>query len=308
MRAQRSLLNLVVLAAFSLVLGCTPKQVKKTDTVPMPTPGPVGTTPTQPAPPPAPGPLHVGLVLGGAGVASFATVGLLKRLNQEGVKIDFIIATGWPALFALGQGYLKSVHDLEWFAMRLKPNEFFGSGLFDFSKDFSGHDKLASAVRQTFKSGDLRDSSVPVILTASPVNGGTVETYASGNWEAPLLKAMSVPGIYRPYEGWISSLNGVDVAEALKRRPSGIVAVDMYQDYLTFLTKHPLDGSAPLFRTLHGTQFRERLAAQMSMAPIRGKVTLGSNPNELERRREAILAGFKEGARLISEIRRTVGE
>ena len=80
-------------------------------------------------------------------LASFATVGLLKRFHQEGVKIDFIVATGWPALFALGEGFLKSVHDLEWFAMRLKANEFFGTGLFDFSKDFSAHDKLTSALR-----------------------------------------------------------------------------------------------------------------------------------------------------------------
>lgn len=321
MNALRKSRNLVGILAFLFVVGCASKTVKPTPKIPE-TPQtsnpqtPTPTQPTQPTAPPPPPPavsLRVGLVLGGAGVASFATVGLLKRFHQEGVKIEFIVATGWPALFALGEGFLKSVHDLEWFAMRLKPNEFFGTGLFDFSKDFSAHDKLSAALREAFKAGDLKDASVPLIFTASPLGRGGVDVFTSGNWEAPLLKAMSVPGIYRPYppgtnNAWVASLNGLDVKEALKRRETGIVAVDMYEDYLNFLTKHPLDNSGPLFRSLFASQLRENRDAQLALTPIRGKIVLNANPNELDRRREAILAGFREGTRLITELRRHVGE
>jgi hypothetical protein len=76
------------------------------------------------------------LVLGGAGVASFATVGLLKRLKNEGIKIEMIVASGWPAVFALGNGFMKSVHDLEWFAMRLQGHH--DGSLDGLSKRFPG--------------------------------------------------------------------------------------------------------------------------------------------------------------------------
>ncbi len=317
MRAHQNLRSLVVITLIFVLGACSPKAVKTGKPGPgeIPPPPPPVTSPLPPQTPTAsPAPLKIGLVLGGAGVASFATVGLLKRFHQEGVQIEFIIATGWPALFALGEGYFKSVHDLEWFAMRLKTSEFFGTGLFDFSKDFSSHDKLAAALREAFKPyNSLGDSKIPVILTASPVGQKEVEVFTSGEWEAPVLKAMSVPGIYRPYPpgtqgGWVSSINGVDVKEGLKRRTTGIVAVDMYEDYLKYLTKNPMDGSAAVFRSLFGSQFRENLQAQMALTPLRGKIVLNVNPSELDRRREAILAGFKEGARLITELRRTVGE
>ena len=74
------------------------------------------------------------LVLGGAGVASFATVGLLKRFYEEGIEVESIITTGWPTLFALANGFLKSVHDLEWFAMRLQEKDFYKASIFDPSK------------------------------------------------------------------------------------------------------------------------------------------------------------------------------
>ena len=141
---------------------------------------------------------HITLVLGGAGVASFATVGLLKRFFEEGVVVDYIVTTGWPTLFALGYGFLKSVHDLEWFAMRLNEKDFFKVGIFERS-DPNSQDKLSALIENTFKQRDLSESSIPIIISAANTEFGEPVLYEKGDWKEPFFKTMSVPGLYRPY-------------------------------------------------------------------------------------------------------------
>ncbi|MEZ4751791.1 MAG: hypothetical protein R3B54_14520 [Bdellovibrionota bacterium] len=141
----------------------------------------------------------VGLVVGGAGVASFATVGLLKKLKEEGIEVSYIISTGWPSIFAAGYGLMKSIHDLEWFAMRLKESDFYSDGLFDFKKGFSDHSRIASRIEKSFRINDLAQSRVPLYLTASNLESGKTDVYHSGSWSAPLMKAISLPGIFRPF-------------------------------------------------------------------------------------------------------------
>lgn len=254
---------------------------------------------------------RIGLVLGGAGVASFATVGLLKRLQQEDIRVDFIISTGWPTLFSLGYGFLKSVHDLEWFAMRLQEKDFYTAGIFDLSREYASHDKLSALIGNAFTQKDLSDSRLPVIISATNTEPGDPEIYEKGDWKTPLMKTMSVPGIYRPYpQGkdakWISSLQGIDVSEATKRNADIIVAVEMYDDYFAFLKQGTgkKDGSEQLFRQLYLTQLKNTIAREFKLAQVTGHIDLNKTPNDFTAKRMAILAGYKEGTRLAKEIRK----
>jgi len=313
-----------------LVIGLSGCAGKKTTQPPsLHLPPPATTLPTtKPAPPPDPTQnlppattvetppevtrkevKRVALVLGGAGVASFATVGILKRFQEEGIKVDLIVTTGWPTLFALGYGFMKSVHDVEWFATRLQEKDFYSVGIFDRNKDFASHDELSTLISNAFKQRDLADSRVPVVISAANTELGEPETFDRGEWKAPLLKTMSVPGIYRPYPengeaGWISSLSGLDVDEAFRRGAEVVVAVEMYDDYFKHVQSGRSTNSENLFRKLYLTQLRKDLAKQMKVASVTAKISLGSAPGDFAQKRKAIVAGYKEGVRLAREIRK----
>jgi predicted acylesterase/phospholipase RssA len=252
---------------------------------------------------------RVGLALGGAGVASFAVVGLLKRFQEEGIQIDYIVATGWPALFAVGYGFLRSVHDLEWFATRLQEKDFYAPGsLFEVSKDYASHERLSKLIENSFPQHDLAETRVPVLISTANSEPGESELYEKGDWKGPLLKTMSVPGIYRPYpenadaNQGTSSLHGVDVESAAKRGARFIVAVTMYDDYFNSL-KSQKGTSDAVFRRAYLSQIKSSIAKEEKLAHISGKITLGKSPGDFTAKRLAIQAGYKEAARIARELR-----
>ncbi len=307
--SQRVLLSFLILAVIS---ACASKPVAPTvetrpqypPTVETPTPPVNGPDPVQgPAPSDRP---HVALAIGGAGVASFATVGILKRLFEEGIAVDYIVTTGWPTLFALGYGFLKSVHDLEWFAMRLNEKDFFKSGIFDRS-DPNSQEKLSTLIENTFKQHDLSESSIPIFISAANTGGDNI-LYEKGDWKDPFFKTMSVPGIFRPYpkDGqaeWISSLQGIDVGRAVQKGAPVVVAVQMYEDYFESVRKGG-EANDRAFRQLYLNQLRKSLREEIQRANIVVDVQLNKSPSDFAARRHAILAGYKEGAKIARALRK----
>lgn len=264
----------------------------------------------QPAEPPKPivgGDQRIALVLGGAGVASFATVGLLKRLQEEKVKIEFIVTTGWPTLFALGRAFLPSLHEMEWFATRLSEKDFYKVALFDGERDFASHEKLGKLIEGTFRQRELQEGKVPVIISTANTDLGDPEIFDRGDWREPLLKTMSVPGLFRPYPAEadrqsISSLQGLDVEEALRRGATIVIAVEMYEDYLRTLGAGKKNADA-LFRRLYQGQLRKSLASQRKLAQIKASIVLSKAPNDFAAKRAAILAGYQEGDRIVRALK-----
>jgi len=260
---------------------------------------------TDPGPTPSERP-RVALALGGAGVASFATVGILKRLFEEGIGVDYIVTTGWPTLFALGYGFLKSVHDLEWFAMRLHEKDFFKSGMFDRS-DPNSQEKLSALIENTFKQHDLSEATTPVFISAANTGGDSV-LYEKGDWKEPFFKTMSVPGIFRPYpkDGpteWISSLQGIDVSQAVSKGAPVVVAVQMYDDYFDSVRKGG-EANDRAFRQLYLNQLKKSLREETKRATIVVDIQLKREPSDFTARRNAILAGYREGAKIARALRK----
>lgn len=320
-----------VVVTVGLVVGCASQQPKpgptptptydpSANSTPVPSPTPVPGDPSVTAPPLEPLPPEearreapaVALVLGGAGISSFATVGLLKRFYEEGIKVNLIVATGWPALFSVAYGFVPtlkdkpdvpSVHELDWFASKLQDKDFYSVGIFESEKDFAEHDKLTQMLSKSFKQRDLSEATIPIVISAANTELGEPEIFDRGEWRVPLLKTMSVPGIYRSYpaneeNGWINSLSGIDVDEAIRRQATVVVAVQMYDDYFESVKKARKDSSDKLFRKLYLTRLKADLNKQMKQAQVTGKIVLNRPPNDFSQKRAAILAGYKEGVRL----------
>ncbi|MFM8270127.1 MAG: hypothetical protein ACKN9V_08065, partial [Pseudomonadota bacterium] len=233
----------------------------------------------------------INLVLEGAGVASFATVGLLKRLKAEGVKIDLIIATGWPALFSLGYGFFKSVHDLEWFAMRLQSE--------DFEKATKGN--LSKLIESFLKKKDLRDSHIPLVLVVGNTEKEKQGVFDSGEWTDPLLKTMPLPGLYRKFpEEKLSSpksfdLQSLGVSEAKKRGAYPVFAVNMYKDYLE-------RSKTPTGSNIFLASLRKNIREELAEADGVFQIELKAGPLDFSQKRAAILAGSTQAVQILKKL------
>lgn len=238
------------------------------------------------------------LVLGGAGVASFATVGLLKRLKAEGVKVDLIVATGWPALFALGYGFFKSVHDLEWFAMRLQSE--------DFERASKGN--LSKLVESFLKKKDLRESQMPILLVVGNTENEKQGVFDSGEWAEPLLKTLSMPGLYRSFPGQDASfpkvfdLQSLGVSEAKKRGAYPIFAVSMYSDYLNFSKEKKENLKKPTIQNVFVGSLRKNLRDELAQADGIFQVELKAGPLDFSQKRAAILAGSTQAVQILKKL------
>lgn len=245
------------------------------------------------------------LVVGGVGVASFATVGMLKKFYEENVEVEAVIATGWPALFALANGYLKSIHDLEWFATRLDKKDFEKMGAVDFRRDIDPSQELPSLVASSFPQTLLSQARVPVVLSATNTDLGEPDVFSSGEWKEPLLRTVSAPGMYRKFPtergtGWIDGLQALDVREALRRGAPVIYVVSMYDDYLNAVVAKKDD---ELTRRVFSSHMRKNAQLAMKQGTFSSNVVLGKDPADMTAKRSAIVAGYREAAGLIKKLR-----
>lgn len=251
---------------------------------------------------------RISLVLGGAGVASYATVGMLKKFNEEGIEIEFIVATGWPTVFALANSFLKSVHDLEWFATRLDKDGFEKMGSVDFRKEIDPRDALPKIIVDSFSQTLLNQGRVPVVIAATNTDLGEPDVFGSGEWKEPLLRTVSVPGIYRKFPtergtGWIQGIQSMDVREAVRRGAGVVVAVSMYDDFVQGLSKKPARGDDELLRRVYAAQIRKSTQEAIRQAAISATISLQKDTTDFSAKRSAILAGYREAARIVKKLR-----
>lgn len=245
------------------------------------------------------------LVLGGAGISSFATVGLLKRLKTEGVKVDLIVASGWPALFALAYGFFKSVHDLEWFAMRLQSEDFEKACKINKRSEIGQVSKL---IQSFLKKKDLNESQIPLVLVAGNSENEKQGVFDSGEWESPLLKTISLPGLYRRFPEQDSSfpnvfdLESFGVSEAKKRGASRIFVVNMYPDYLNFFKDKKESSQKQTIQNVFLASLRKSIRTELAEADGVLQVELKANPLDFTRKRAALFAGSTQALQIIRKL------
>lgn len=246
----------------------------------------------------------VTLVLGGAGVASFATVGLLKRFKEEGIKIDSIVASGWPALFALAYGSFKSVHDLEWFAMRLQDQDFSKACSLKRNQEVG---ELSKFIREFLKIEDLKDMRIPLVIMNNNLEVGDDRSFDSGDWQEPLLRTLAFPGLYRPFPPEESvrkglQLKALDTAEARKKGNSPVIAVNMYSDYLEYFKVPRKEAGHSAYQAVFLGAFRKSLREELSSSSHSASIELKSSPLDFSKKRAAIFAGSSAASKIIKKL------
>lgn len=148
----------------------------------------------------------VGLALSGGGVKAFAHVGVLKALEEQGVRPDIISGVSAGAIVGAlyADGYapdaivalFDSIRVMDYFQWEL-PN----GGLLSMNG-------FRQFLDEKLKAETFEELSIPLRVVATNLDQGSSVVFSSGNLVDALIASSSVPILFNPYT--IDGVNYVD--------------------------------------------------------------------------------------------------
>ncbi|MBI2136436.1 patatin-like phospholipase family protein [Candidatus Woesearchaeota archaeon] len=139
----------------------------------------------------------IGLALGGGTVRGLAFIGILKVLEKEGIKLDYLAGTSAGAVIAAAYAAGNSVHDLERIAYSTKWHD-----LLDFTKPKKGFiegKKIERYLNHVFKRKTFEQLNIPLTIIATEVDYGTKAVFYTGSVTKAVRASISLPAIFKPY-------------------------------------------------------------------------------------------------------------
>ncbi|MDN2564784.1 patatin family protein [Aquibium sp. A9E412] len=154
--------------------------------------------PEQPAPASAPRRPGIALALGGGAARGWAHIGVLRALEEAGIRIDMIAGTSIGAL--VGGCYLAGKLDaLEDFARALTRRRIFG--LLDFTLRGSGilgGMKLDHRMQEHLAGITFADLGRPFVCVASEIRTGHEIWLSNGSLITAMRASYALPGVFEP--------------------------------------------------------------------------------------------------------------
>ncbi|SNX52980.1 patatin-like phospholipase family protein [Thermoanaerobacterium sp. RBIITD] len=162
----------------------------------------------------------VGLILGGGAARGYAHLGVLKKLEEENISIDFIIGTSIGALigaiYASGndlEKIIKDVRDIN-FLKLIK--------MLDLNipqKGFIKGDKIEKFLSSYMKN-DFDELKIPLYAIATDIKQGREIIFSKGSVIKAVRASISIPVVFEPVEfqntklvdGSIINFDAIDLA------------------------------------------------------------------------------------------------
>lgn len=140
----------------------------------------------------------VGLALSGGGARGIAHLGVLKALDEMGVKVDRIAGTSAGAIIGAfySAGFppdeiLKIANERTFFGFS---NLLFGkAGLFDMKT-------FASVYAEYFPENKIEGLKIPLTITATDIVNGELKYFTEGDLSQALMASSCVPLVFQPIQ------------------------------------------------------------------------------------------------------------
>jgi NTE family protein len=178
----------------------------------------------------------VALALGGGAARGWAHIGVLRALDEAGVKIEMIAGTSIGAL--VGGCYLAGkLDELEEFARSLTKRRVFG--LLDFNwggNGLFGGMKLTARMREHIDGTTFADLPKPLICVAAEIRTGHEIWLSSGNLITAMRASYALPGVFEPVacNGRVlvdgALVNPVPVSACRAHEQRLVLAVNLHYD------------------------------------------------------------------------------
>ena len=140
--------------------------------------------------------MNTGLVLSGGGYRGIAHIGVLKALDEYGIKPSYVAGTSSGAiigaLYAAGYRYdkiLKILEGIHIFSVykyaRKKPG-------------FVDTEKFIDELAPHFAEDSFSSLKIPLFVTTTNILNGKLEVFNSGQLIKPILASAAFPGVFSP--------------------------------------------------------------------------------------------------------------
>lgn len=140
----------------------------------------------------------LGLALGSGIARGWAHIGILRAMEEQGLRPDIVVGTSIGAV--VGGAYVSGGMDaLETWARSLSEVNFFrylsfkmlGGGLF-------GGEKLHELMANSFGKGNIEDQEIPFTAVACELRSGHEIWISKGKLVDALLASFALPGVFDP--------------------------------------------------------------------------------------------------------------
>ena len=173
----------------------------------------------------------VALVLGSGGARGYAHIGVIKVLEQQGIRPDFIVGTSAGSIVGSIYASGKTADELRDIALNMKANDVRDIKL-DMKGFFDGK-KVENYVNQQVNNTPLELLKTPMYVVATELKEGKKVVFNYGNTGQAVRASVSIPSMFVPtkigedeyVDGGLVSPVPVDVARDLGA--DIIIAVDI---------------------------------------------------------------------------------
>jgi len=178
----------------------------------------------------------IGLALGAGVARGWAHIGVIRRLEEEGIILDVVAGTSIGAV--VGGGFAcGSLDEIETWARALGKRNFFrfldvklgGSGLL-------GSDKLNDLMRERFGSRRFDELSIPFTAVACELKSGHEVWLQKGSLSDSIRASFAMPGVFEPHKinsQWLvdgALVNPVPVSVCRAAGCDLVIAVNLSED------------------------------------------------------------------------------
>jgi NTE family protein len=221
---------------------------------------------------------RIGLALGGGSARGWAHIGVLRALEQAGVRPDLVCGTSIGAL--VGAAYVAGELDrLERWALGLQLGDVVGLADVSLSAGLLKGDRLMQFLRKNFDDRPIEQLGIPFAAVATSLQTGAEVWLRSGSTLDAVRASLALPGIFTPVrrddallvDGGLANPVPVSLARALGA--DIVVAVDLGSDVLgrRFRAAAAPETPAPSSRWM--LKLRESLAAFAPEEPPMPSIT-----------------------------------
>lgn len=140
----------------------------------------------------------IGIALGGGGSRGFAHIGVLKALEEEGIKVSMISGTSAGAIIGAFYGDGKTPDEI---LELMKDLNLYDLAKFRLPrKGFASLKKLEGLLEEELEAKDFKDLKIPLYAAVSNLSSGEVEYLNEGDVSLAVQASSSIPILFSPVE------------------------------------------------------------------------------------------------------------
>lgn len=221
---------------------------------------------------------RIGLALGGGSARGWAHIGVIRALDQAGVRPDLVCGTSIGAL--VGAAYVAGELDrLERWALGLQLGDVVGLADVSFSAGLLKGDRLMQFLRKNFDDRPIEQLGIPFAAVATSLQTGAEVWLRGGSTLDAVRASIALPGIFTPVrrddallvDGGLANPVPVSLARALGA--DIVVAVDLGSDVLGRRFRAAAAPEVPASSPRWMLKLRESLAAFAPEEPVMPSIT-----------------------------------